>query len=210
MLAIDGWCVLERLLHTVCVYKASRYVVRRTCLALSPLCGDLNPEDLLMTFFLVCDLRKLNLYYIQYCLSDRSFGAWPDLDCVSLLYRVIFVSLGEIFQEAILPCFVLENRNGLVIQFLVVLHKCVMRINHEYVRHLALLPSRLTRSQRRSCCLICFPPASIFISLSLLSVLCLFCSSSSLCDLYFSYCCICSLCCLLWMSTAVFPNSNSV
>ena len=58
-------------------------------LALSPLCGDLNPEVLLMPFLPICELRKLNLLCTQCCLSVTSFESWLDLDCVSFPYLSI-------------------------------------------------------------------------------------------------------------------------
>ena len=43
--------------------------------ALAPWARDLKAEDLLSPLHLICVFKKLNVFRIQFCLSDISFGA---------------------------------------------------------------------------------------------------------------------------------------
>ena len=118
-------------------------------LALGSLCGGLNPDDLLMPFLLMCDLRKINLSCIGVTSQSRtgcvchieSFGTQTTHCSAST------VSL-HLFPEAILLGFVFEELVCLVIEFLVVPHKIeyylLIRIIQKNVGYLILLPYRLT------------------------------------------------------------------
>ena len=51
--------------------------------ALAPWAGDLKAEDLPSPLNLVHVFKKVNISWIQFCLSVISLGVWPDLDWVS-------------------------------------------------------------------------------------------------------------------------------
>ena len=76
VLAMEGWLFSEGMLVSMLSVHVEPLEVSCTepplivCLP----CADLNPEDSLTPFLLICDLRKLNLSGIECCLSASTLG----------------------------------------------------------------------------------------------------------------------------------------
>ena len=87
-LPMYGWYLSGRILVYMQSVSAGPLEMLCTELALGPPCVHLNPEDLLMSFLLMWDLRKLNLWGNQCCVWVNTFRIWLNLNCVSFPYLV--------------------------------------------------------------------------------------------------------------------------